>query len=160
MLRDSALDIRILPRAPRCRGTFPHSQATHAISEVTSINGIAITQQVFRRRLPRKSFDKLLRCPFGRGTRSHTVETVKKSIATVCRKCCSRTVRHEGDGGLRSFGRYFSTVDLAISIPKSDYERSCRIHRARARLCSRNSSTKTRSTNFRDPQHSCLIKPW
>jgi len=32
---------------------------------VISIDGIAITQQVFRRRLPGKGFDKLLRRPLG-----------------------------------------------------------------------------------------------
>ena len=68
---DNALDIRVLPRAPRCDGTFFHSQTTHAFSKVVSIDGIAITQQVFRRRLSGKGFNKLLRRPFGRWMLRH-----------------------------------------------------------------------------------------
>lgn len=38
-------------------------------------------------------------------------------MATVSRMCCFRKVCHEGEGGLRNFGRYYSTVDLATTIP-------------------------------------------
>ena len=62
---DNALDIRVLPRTPWCDGTFFHSQPADPFSKMTSIDGIAITQQVFRRRLPGKGFDKLLRRPLG-----------------------------------------------------------------------------------------------
>jgi len=42
---------------------------------------------------------------------------MKKSIYTRSRRCWSRNVRRVGDGGLSRRGRYFSTVDLATSIP-------------------------------------------
>ena len=63
---NDTFDMGILPRAPRCGGTFFHSQTVHASSKVISVDSIAITQQVLRRRLPWKSLNKLLRRPFGR----------------------------------------------------------------------------------------------
>ncbi len=41
---NDAFDIGILPRAPRCDGTFLHSQTAHAFSKAISIDSIAITQ--------------------------------------------------------------------------------------------------------------------
>ncbi len=41
---NDAFDIGILPRAPRCDGTFFHSQTAQAFSKVISIDSIAITQ--------------------------------------------------------------------------------------------------------------------
>jgi hypothetical protein len=46
---DNALDFGVLPRAPRCDGTLFHSQTANALMKALSIDGITITQQVFRR---------------------------------------------------------------------------------------------------------------
>ncbi len=62
---NDAFDIGILPRAPRCDGTFFHSQTAHAFSKLVSIDCIAITQQVLRRWLLWKGLNELLRRPFG-----------------------------------------------------------------------------------------------
>ncbi len=40
---NDALCIGILPRAPRCDGTFFHTQTAHALSKVISIDSIAIS---------------------------------------------------------------------------------------------------------------------
>ena len=50
--------------------------------------------------------------------RNLTVGTMKKSIDTRSRTCWSRNVLHVGDGGPVRLGLYFSTVDLATSIPR------------------------------------------
>ncbi len=47
---DNALGIRVLPRALRCDGAFFHSQTVNPFSKVISVDGIAITQQILRRR--------------------------------------------------------------------------------------------------------------
>ncbi len=41
---DDAFDIGVLPRAPRCDGTFFHSQTARTFSKVISIDSIAIAQ--------------------------------------------------------------------------------------------------------------------
>jgi hypothetical protein len=55
---NDALDIGVLPRAPRCDGTFFHSQTANPISKVISVDGIAITHQILRRRLPWKGLNR------------------------------------------------------------------------------------------------------
>ena len=45
------------------------------------------------------------------------VGTVKKSHATMSVTWLLRKAFHVGDGGLRTRGRYFSTVDLATVMP-------------------------------------------
>src|SRR6266849_9963854 len=52
-----------------------------------------------------------------KSTRKVAVGTVKKSHATISATWLFRKVFHVGDDGLRRFGRYFSTVDLATSMP-------------------------------------------
>ena len=68
---NDALDIGVLTRAPRCDGTFFHSQTANPFSKVISVDGIAVTQQVLWRRLPWKGFNELLRGPFGRWMLRH-----------------------------------------------------------------------------------------
>src|SRR5919108_37034 len=46
-----------------------------------------------------------------------TVGTVKKSHATRSWTWLVRNAFHVGEDGLRTFGRYFSTVDFATSMP-------------------------------------------
>src|SRR5687768_6786796 len=50
-------------------------------------------------------------------TRHWMVDTVKKSQATISLTWLLKNAFQVGDGGLRSRGRYFSTVDLATVIP-------------------------------------------
>src|SRR2546430_5707024 len=45
------------------------------------------------------------------------VGTVKKSHATISATWLFKKAFHVGDGGLRTRGRYFSTVDLATLMP-------------------------------------------
>ncbi len=70
---NDALGIGILPRPPRCDRTFLHPQTAHALSKVISIDSIAITQQVLRRRRPWKGLTELLRRPFGGRMLRHIV---------------------------------------------------------------------------------------
>ena len=49
--------------------------------------------------------------------RNVAVGRVRKLIYTNSRMCWSRNVLQLGDGGPTRFGRYFSTVDLAVSNP-------------------------------------------
>ena len=49
--------------------------------------------------------------------RDRAVGTVNKSIAAMSWMCCFRNVVYDGEVEPRSLGRYFSIVDLAISIP-------------------------------------------
>ncbi len=62
---DDALDKWILPRAPRCNGTFVHSQIANALTIMFSINSISIAQQILRWRLPWEGLNELLSRPFG-----------------------------------------------------------------------------------------------
>ncbi len=68
---NEALGIGNLPRAPRCGRAFLHPRTAHAFSKLASIDSITIAQQVFRRGLPWKRFNELLRRPFARRTFRH-----------------------------------------------------------------------------------------
>src|SRR5687767_10707102 len=52
-----------------------------------------------------------------KSTRHWTVGTVKKSHATLSLTWLAKKARHVDDGGFRTRGRYFSTVDLATVMP-------------------------------------------
>ncbi len=68
---NDALGIGILPRAPRCDGTFVHFQIANALTKMFSINSISIAQQILRWRLPWEHFNELLRSPLARRMLRH-----------------------------------------------------------------------------------------
>ncbi len=68
---NDAPGIGILPRAPRCGRAFLHPRTAHAFSQLVSMDGIAIAQQVLRRGPPWKRFNELLRSPFARRMLRH-----------------------------------------------------------------------------------------
>jgi hypothetical protein len=63
---DKALDISILPRRPRRYGSVPDAHSSEAALEDLSIGTIAIANEVFGRRIPRKRLGDLARDLVGR----------------------------------------------------------------------------------------------
>jgi len=61
---DQALDIRILPGRPGRDEHFGDLEPLHPTSEVSSVDGVAIAQEVPRRRVPREGLDNLPGRPF------------------------------------------------------------------------------------------------
>src|SRR5262249_19850210 len=57
---DHALHVSMLPRRPRSAEELFDSHHFYLFSELESVNPIAISQEIFRRRVEGKSFDDLL----------------------------------------------------------------------------------------------------
>ena len=130
---DNPLHIAALPRTTGSDWQILHTKTNHTLSKMMAIDTVAIPDQKAGRWIQGKASTsccavqtavgcsitlKCTRTTNINNTRKLTVGTVKKSIETVSRRCCLRNVDHDTDLGLSIFGRYFSTVDLATSIPK------------------------------------------
>ena len=63
---DKALDVGALPRCTRSREDFGDAESGDSSAELGAVHGVAISQQVAWRRVPRKRLDDLASRPCGR----------------------------------------------------------------------------------------------
>ena len=132
---DHPLDVGRLPGTPRRDDHLLDAHRRDAPAEVGAVDAISVSQQKPRGRASTTcwpvhravGFVVMLKCTTLRrswarmiktkSTLNRTVETVKKSSDTSSLTWLARNARHVGDGGLRGRTLYFSTVDLATSMP-------------------------------------------
>jgi len=136
---DDTFDVRGLPGAPRCDLHLPDAHASDTVVKGLPVDSVAIAEQVPRRGVPRECLGDLLSCPLCCRVLGH-VEVHdppsvmgehdedehdpdrdrrhdEKSTETRSFTWLSRKARQVGDGVLRARTMYFSTVDLATSMP-------------------------------------------
>ena len=133
------LYVGVLPRCSRSDHNLVDAHMPHARLKNRTVYAIAVAQQISWSFIPRLGFHPCCavhaavgcsvtlqwitcqrswaRMTSPKSTLHVTVGTVKKSRATNSRMWFFRNAFHVGDGGLRARTRYFSTVDLATSIP-------------------------------------------
>ncbi len=63
---DHSLHIGVLPRASKRRRAIANAHGGELFFECRAKDGVIIPDQMFGRGVPRKSFNKLLSCPFCR----------------------------------------------------------------------------------------------
>jgi len=61
---DQAFSEGILPRTPGCGEHFLDPASVYSVSEIITVDSIAVPYQVLRHSIVRERFDDLLGCPF------------------------------------------------------------------------------------------------
>src|SRR6267378_5111407 len=98
---DQALRVGILPWGSRRSEDFPNAHPFRGLTELLSVNTIAVAQQTTRGVVPRECFRKLTGCPFCSGVRGRS--EMNRTSAVMAEN-------HEGEQELKRDGGHHKEV--------------------------------------------------